>query len=91
MIGAILQPPLCSVFSGWYRVEDSRPEDPGVQQAVDDQNPIALAIGTVGCGLGAIIGPWGVNGMLDFYEGIVGLPIIERESRFHIARILFQP
>ena len=38
-----------------------------------------LAIGTVGCGLGAIIGPWGVNGMLDFYEGIVGLPIIERE------------
>ena len=48
-----------------------------------------LAIGTVGCGLGAIIGPWGVNGMLDFYEGIVGLPIIEREIPFSlIARII---
>ena len=38
-----------------------------------------LVIGAVGCGLGALIGPWGVNGMLDFYEGIVGLPITERE------------
>ena len=38
-----------------------------------------LAIGAVGCGLGALMGPWGVNGMLDFYEGIVGLPITERE------------
>ena len=38
-----------------------------------------LAIGAVGCGFGALIGPWGVNGMLDFYEGIVGLPITERE------------
>ena len=38
-----------------------------------------LVIGAVGCGLGALMGPWGVNGMLDFYEGIVGLPITERE------------
>ncbi|MEC7626318.1 MAG: FtsX-like permease family protein [Candidatus Thermoplasmatota archaeon] len=38
-----------------------------------------LVIGGVGCGLGALMGPWGVNGMLDFYEGIVGLPITERE------------
>tara|TARA_Y100000287_G_scaffold164000_1_gene144973 strand:+ start:1489 stop:3930 length:2442 start_codon:yes stop_codon:yes gene_type:complete len=38
-----------------------------------------LVIGAVGCGLGALVGPWGVNGMLDFYEGIVGLPITDRE------------
>ena len=38
-----------------------------------------LVIGAVGCGRGALMGPWGVNGMLDFYEGIVGLPITERE------------
>ena len=38
-----------------------------------------LAIGAVGCGLGALMGPWGVDAMLDFYEGIVGLPITERE------------
>ena len=38
-----------------------------------------IAIGAVGCGLGAMVGPWGVNGMLNFYEGIVGLPITERE------------
>ncbi|MEE3084179.1 MAG: FtsX-like permease family protein [Candidatus Thermoplasmatota archaeon] len=38
-----------------------------------------LVIGAVGCGLGALMGPWGVDSMLDFYEGIVGLPITERE------------
>ena len=38
-----------------------------------------LAIGAAGCGLGAVIGPSGVDFMLDFYEGIVGLPITERE------------
>ena len=38
-----------------------------------------LAIGAAGCGLGAVIGPLGVDFMLDFYEGIVGLPITERE------------
>ena len=38
-----------------------------------------LVIGAAGCGLGAVIGPLGVDFMLDFYEGIVGLPITERE------------
>jgi putative ABC transport system permease protein len=38
-----------------------------------------MVIGAVGCGIGVLIGPWGVNAMLDFYEGIVGLPITERE------------
>ncbi|MED5302906.1 MAG: FtsX-like permease family protein, partial [Candidatus Thermoplasmatota archaeon] len=38
-----------------------------------------LAIGAAGCGLGAVIGPLGVDFMLDFYEGNVGLPITERE------------
>lgn len=38
-----------------------------------------LVIGAVGCALGGLAGPTGVNGMLNFYEDIVGLPIIERE------------
>ena len=37
-----------------------------------------LAIGAFGCGLGVLAGPYGMNGMLDFYESLVGLPIIER-------------
>ncbi len=37
-----------------------------------------LAIGGIGCGLGALIGPFGMNGMLDFYQELVGVPIIER-------------
>ena len=37
-----------------------------------------LAIGGVGCTLGALAGPWGMNGMLDFYQDLVGLPIVER-------------
>jgi putative ABC transport system permease protein len=37
-----------------------------------------LFIGFFGCLLGVIAGPYGMNGMLDFYEGIVGIPIIER-------------
>lgn len=37
-----------------------------------------IGIGFVGCLLGALAGPYGMNGMLDFYEGIVGIPIIER-------------
>jgi putative ABC transport system permease protein len=37
-----------------------------------------LAIGAVGCALGALIGPWGMNGMLDFYQDLVGVPILER-------------
>lgn len=38
-----------------------------------------LAIGGIGCFLGLIAGPYGMNGMLDFYEGIVGIPIIQRQ------------
>ena len=37
-----------------------------------------LAIGAFGCGLGIITGPYGMNGMLDYYEHLIGLPIIER-------------
>ena len=38
-----------------------------------------VAIGAVGCTLGALAGPVGMNFMLDFYESFVGLPIVERE------------
>lgn len=37
-----------------------------------------LAIGGLGCIIGCLIGPWGMNWMLDFYQDIVGVPIIER-------------
>ena len=37
-----------------------------------------LAIGAVGCGLGALAGPSGMNWMLDFYQDIVGIPIVDR-------------
>ena len=37
-----------------------------------------LFIGAVGCGLGALAGPSGMNGMLDFYQDIVGIPIVDR-------------
>ena len=37
-----------------------------------------LAIGGVGCALGALVGPYGMNGMLNFYQDLVGVPIIER-------------
>ena len=37
-----------------------------------------LFIGGFGSFLGVLAGPYGMNGMLDFYEGVVGLPIIER-------------
>ncbi|MGB1485081.1 MAG: FtsX-like permease family protein [Poseidonia sp.] len=50
-----------------------------------------LAIGAVGCGLGAIMGPWGVNGMLNFYEGIVGLPITEREVPLSLYTSIIMP
>ncbi|MBR96016.1 MAG: hypothetical protein CMA81_04275 [Euryarchaeota archaeon] len=37
-----------------------------------------LAIGAVGCLVGLLIGPWGMNWMLDFYQDLVGVPITER-------------
>ena len=50
-----------------------------------------LVIGAVGCGLGALMGPWGVNSMLDFYEGIVGLPITEREVPLSLYTSIMVP
>ena len=50
-----------------------------------------LVIGAVGCGLGALMGPWGVNGMLNFYEGIVGLPITEREVPISLYSSIIAP
>ena len=37
-----------------------------------------LFIGGAGCMLGALAGPVGMNGMLDFYQNLVGVPIVER-------------
>ncbi|HII27431.1 MAG TPA: ABC transporter permease, partial [Candidatus Poseidonia sp.] len=37
-----------------------------------------IAIGAVGSTLGALSGPWGMNGMLDFYQDLVGVPIVDR-------------
>jgi len=37
-----------------------------------------LVIGGIGCALGALAGPSGMNGMLDFYQDLVGVPIVER-------------
>ena len=37
-----------------------------------------LAIGAIGCVIGVLIGPWGMNSMLDFYQNLVGVPITER-------------
>lgn len=38
-----------------------------------------IVIGLLGCFVGCLMGPWGMNGMLDFYQDIVGVPIIERQ------------
>lgn len=50
-----------------------------------------LVIGAVGCGLGAMVGPWGVDFMLNFYEGIVGLPITEREVPLSLYSTIMLP
>ena len=50
-----------------------------------------LAIGAVGCGLGAMLGPWGVDAMLNFYEGIVGLPITERDVPLSLYSTIMLP
>ena len=50
-----------------------------------------LVIGAVGCGLGALMGPWGVDAMLNFYEGIVGLPITERDVPFSLYSTIMLP
>ena len=41
-----------------------------------------LGIGVMGCLIGCLMGPWGMNWMLDFYEDIIGVPIIERSIPF---------
>jgi len=38
-----------------------------------------FAIGALGCLFGGLLGPYGMNFMLDFYEDIIGLPIVERD------------
>ena len=38
-----------------------------------------IVIGVIGCLIGILVGPSGMNGMLNFYEDIVGVPIIDRE------------
>ncbi len=43
-----------------------------------------VAIGGIGCVIGALAGPWGMDWMLDFYQGIVGMPIVEREIPFSL-------
>ena len=43
-----------------------------------------IGIGFVGSLLGALAGPYGMNGMLDYYEEIVGIPIIERSIPLEI-------
>ena len=50
-----------------------------------------LVIGAVGCGLGAMVGPWGVDAMLNFYEGIVGLPITERDVPLSLYSSIMLP
>ena len=50
-----------------------------------------LAIGATGCGIGTVIGPLGVDYMLDFYEGIVGLPITDREVPWPIYSNIMIP
>ena len=44
-----------------------------------------LAIGGIGCALGALAGPSGMNGMLDFYQDLVGVPIVERTVPFSVV------
>ena len=50
-----------------------------------------LVIGAFGCAIGALAGPWGANGMLNFYEGIVGLPIVARELPFTLYANIMLP
>ena len=43
-----------------------------------------LCIGALGCLIGGLLGPFGMNSMLDFYEDIIGLPIVERTLPIHL-------
>ena len=50
-----------------------------------------VVIGSVGCLFGCLVGPWGMNGMLDFYQNIVGVPIIEREIPLELYAAVVVP
>ena len=41
-----------------------------------------LVIGAIGCTIGCLLGPYGMNWMLDLYQDIVGVPITKREITF---------
>ena len=48
-------------------------------------------IGSIGCLVGCLIGPYGMNAMLDFYQSIVGIPIVEREIPFSLYAAVVTP
>ncbi|HII51028.1 MAG TPA: ABC transporter permease [Candidatus Poseidoniaceae archaeon] len=48
-------------------------------------------IGSIGCLVGCLIGPYGMNAMLDFYQSIIGVPIIEREIPFSLYAAVVTP
>ena len=50
-----------------------------------------LAIGAIGCFVGILIGPWGMNWMLDFYQELVGVPITERSIPITIYSSVILP
>ena len=50
-----------------------------------------IIIGSVGCLIGCLIGPTGMNAMLDFYQDIVGMPIVNREIPFSLYSAVVIP
>ena len=48
-------------------------------------------IGSIGCLVGCLVGPYGMNAMLDFYQSIVGIPIVEREIPFSLYAAVVTP
>jgi len=48
-------------------------------------------IGSIGCLVGCLIGPYGMNAMLDFYQSIIGVPIIDREIPFSLYAAVVTP
>ena len=50
-----------------------------------------IIIGSIGCILGCLMGPFGMNGMLDFYQQIIGVPIIGRDIPFSLYAAVVVP
>ena len=50
-----------------------------------------LVIGAIGCLLGALAGPWGMNWMLDFYESLIGVPIPARTLPLSVYSTVILP